>query len=284
MSQPARSTRRRPRGRVTVDSQERPGDGPPSPSDKFLWCFHRFLEKYLPRNFHTIALLDNCAGDLTPDEPLIVALNHPSWWDPLLGLYLAQNCFPDRTFYAPIDADALANYGMFRKLGFFGVRLDSVAGARDFLTDARAVLSRPGGSLWITPQGRFADPRDPAPLQPGLGHLCSKLDRGVVLTLAAEYPFWEERLPEALAAFGRPLRIADHAGLDKAAWTDLITGELQGAASRLADASIARDADAFSPVLRGRADVGGFYDIGRRLSSLVRGRRFQAAHSTKLNE
>ena len=258
--------------------------GPPPPSRKFLWCFHQFLDKYLPRNFHTIALLDGRVPAVDPDAPLVVALNHPSWWDPLLGLYLARNCFPDRTFYSPIDAAALANYGMFRKLGFYGVTLDSLAGARDFLGDSRAILQRPGGSIWITPQGRFADPRDPVKLQPGLGHLLSKLDRGTVLPLAAEYPFWEERLPEALAAFGQPIAIADYPTLDKAGWSERITHDLQATAGRLAEASIARAGERFEPVLRGRADVGGFYDIGRRFKSWLQLRRFNPAHSTKLNK
>ena len=30
-----------------------------------------------------------------PDGPLIVVLNHPSWWDPLVGLVLAE-LIPDR--------------------------------------------------------------------------------------------------------------------------------------------------------------------------------------------
>ena len=260
-----------------------PASGPPAPSRSFLWCFQRFLEKYLPRNFHTLALLDGCAQDVAPDEPLIIALNHPSWWDPMLGLFLAENCFSGRTFYAPIDAAALENYGMFRQLGFYGVRLDTPAGARDFLRDSRAILARPGGSVWITPQGHFADPRERTQLQPGLGHLLASMDHGTVLPLAAEYPFWEERLPEALAKFGPPIRIADHAGLSKAGWTELLTAELQQAQDELAAASIARDTERFVPVLRGRADVGGFYDLARRLRSWMRLRRFDPAHSDKLN-
>ena len=259
-------------------------DHPPPPSRAFLWCFHRFLEKYLPKNFHTLALLGGCYVDDAPDEPLIVALNHPSWWDPMLGLFLAANCFPDRTFYAPIDADALAKYGMFRKLGFYGVDQHSAAGARSFLRDSRAVLARPGGSIWITPQGRFTDPREHPELEPGIGHLASKLTSGTVLPLAAEYPFWEERLPEALATFGQPIRIADHAGLDKQAWSSLIRERLTVAQRELAAASIARQSERFEPVLRGRADVGGFYDAWRRFRSLATLQKFDPSHSTKLNE
>ncbi len=41
-----------------------------------------------------------------PDGPLIVVLNHPSWWDPLVGFVLTE-LFPDRAHYFPMDAHAL---------------------------------------------------------------------------------------------------------------------------------------------------------------------------------
>ena len=259
-------------------------DTPQVPSKSFLWCFHRYLDRSLPKNFHTLSLLDGCAEDPRPDEPLIIALNHPSWWDLLLGLYLCRQCFPKRTFYSPMDAAALEKYGMFKALGVYGVDQSSLSGARKFLRDSRAILSRPGASIWITPQGRFTDPRDNPELEPGLGHLVAGLASGVVLPLAAEYPFWEERLPEGLACFGDPLVIADHPDLDKHGWTERIHAEMAAASRRLTAASIAREADRFVPVLRGKANVGGFYDLGRRIKSAVTGKSFDPAHGTKLNQ
>lgn len=217
-----------------------------------------------------------------PDAgPLLVVLNHPSWWDPLMGLLLAKHCTPGRRFRAPIDAAMLARYGVFRKLGFFGVD-QSAAGLRSFLKTSSAILASEQDALWVTPEGRFADVRDDAELEPGLGHLLAGLDRGTVLTLAAEYPFWEERLPEALAAFGDPIDVADHPGLGKIAWSDLIRRRLRQTQAELAEASIARDAGRFEPVLSGAAGVGGFYDVGRRLKAWSRLQRFRPQHGRKL--
>ena len=71
---------------------------------------------------------------------------------------------------------------------------------------AVAWLERPDAALGITPEGRFSDPRErPVRLEPGLAHLARRLDRGVFLPLALEYPFWQERTPEALACFGAPV-------------------------------------------------------------------------------
>ncbi len=61
-----------------------------------------------------LADLDQLAG-----YPLLVCVNHPSWWDPLIGLYLSQRFFKARRQYAPIAALGLAKYRFFERLGFF---------------------------------------------------------------------------------------------------------------------------------------------------------------------
>ncbi len=95
-----------------------------------------------------------------PDGALIVVLNHPSWWDPLVALVLTE-LFPDRTHFAPMDADSLRRYQFFERLGMFGVELGTRRGQRDFLRISRFILARERTALWVTAQGRFADPRTP---------------------------------------------------------------------------------------------------------------------------
>lgn len=259
----------------------------PKISKQISGFFSWFVPKYLGRNFHVVGLLKRHNGcgcvDVPDDEPIIIALNHPSWWDPLIGLLFADHCFDNRQFYAPIDADALANYRIFEKLGFFGVDMNSAAGAKAFLETSRTILASDGASLWMTPEGRFTDVRDDAEFSPGLGHLLSRLDRGIVIPLAAEYTFWEEKLPMALAAFGDPIRVSDHAGLSKDEWTDLIRTQLRSTQAELSEASIARDANAFDSVLTGRVGVGGIYDWGRRLKCWLTGRKYQPHHGKKFN-
>ena len=258
----------------------------PPVSRTFGWCFHQYLPRYVGKSFHTVSLLkrDGSACPKVAGGPLIVALNHPSWWDPLMGLLINRHCFPDRQFRAPIDAAMLQRYGIFRSLGFFGVEQQSVAGAREFLSVGAAVAASGADVLWVPPEGRFADVRDDAEFEPGLGHLLSKLDHGTLLVLAAEYPFWEERLPEALAAFGVPIVIGDHVGLDKNGWTDIVRRQLRETQSELAAASIARDVGAFEPLLSGGAGVGGFYDLARRFKDWARLRRFHPEHGRKFND
>ena len=68
----------------------------------------------------------------------------------------------------------------------------------------------------MTPSGQFDDVRRRSAFQPGLGHLAASVDRVTFLPVAWEYPFWNERTPEALVEFGIPAR--SDRGRDKADW------------------------------------------------------------------
>lgn len=215
-----------------------------------LWGFARSGRRLVRRHFNALRVL----GDLVPGDPgtdpAIVVMNHPSWWDPMTALVLASGPLAGRTHYAPIEAKQLRRYRVFTKLGFFGVDA-SPAGARAFLATSLAICASPRATLWVTAQGRFADPRErPVALMPGVGRLVSRLSSGVVWPLALEYPFWTERAPEALAHWGRPLPLGP--GRSPEAWTEVIAAGLTAAMDRLAAASLARDAAAFTTLLRDR--------------------------------
>lgn len=240
--------------------------------------FRWYVPRYLAKHLHRVAVARGTKPTIPGDAPLIVYANHPGWWDPLLGMLLAWRCFPEHEFFAPIDAAALARYRIFERLGFYGVPLDARSGARRFIEISRALLRRPNASVWITPEGRFTDPRADIPFQPGLGHLLSTLDHGRVLPAAIEYAFWHERCPEALVRFGDAIDVADHPGLSKGAWTALLRDRLRAQQRRLAAQSMRRDIRAFRVLVAGRAGVGGIYDLGRRLGAWLTGRPFVAEH------
>ncbi|MEL6895043.1 MAG: lysophospholipid acyltransferase family protein [Planctomycetota bacterium] len=198
--------------------------------------FHNFfLPRYLRKHFHSVAI-DLSAfdpqRDLPDDSPVLIYGNHPSWWDPLIAMFLNRQLFAPRQFFAPIDADMLQQYAVFKRLGFYGVRMNRHADVATFLKTSMAVLHSPDTALWITPEGRFCDVRDYSQsLRPGLAHLVHRVLRqrgqqrtrtaqttgdensgaitgpAYVLPLAIEYPFWDERLPLMLAKTGSPLRL-----------------------------------------------------------------------------
>lgn len=264
-------------------TQRRPQDPESAPkvASWFQNGFHRFLSPLLKRHFHAVAIERESLAQLRVinEQPLIVYANHPSWWDPLIAHFLNRTLFPSRQFYAPIDADALEQYRVFAKLGFFGVQMDSSQGAAAFLKQSRMILGSPTNALWLTPEGRFADVRDEsAELMPGLSHLCNKMDAGFAIPLALEYVFWEERLPVCLVRLGDALAIHDHADWSKSLWSEHLTGHLRDAQQTLAELAIARSSEPFENLLRGRAGGGLIYDSFRRAKSLVTGKPFRAAH------
>src|SRR3954468_17281141 len=252
--------------------------GAPTVSPLLLSMFGRSYEGYLARHFHAVRLSKGQRPDPVAirDKPLIVYFNHPSWWDPLLCLQLAARLFPDRTHYGPIDASALGKYRFFEKLGFFGVEPGTARGARRFLTVSQEILSRPDTALWIAAEGRFTDPRErPVQLRSGIGHLASKVRNAVLLPLAIEYPFWEERSPEALARFGEEITSGD-ADLAAADWTPILEDCLESVLGALATEARCRDLARFEVLLEGSAGVGGVSGAWRKLRDRFRGEKLRS--------
>ena len=141
------------------------------------------------------------------------------------------------------------------------------------------MLADPAGVLWVTAQGRFADPRQrPVTLRPGLAHLARLAPRALLLPLAAEYPFWNESRPEALLRFGTPVEATALQGRSTQAGTRILEAALQTAMDSLAQDAIRRDPAPFRTLLAGGAGVGGIYDLWRRARAAAAGRSFDPAH------
>lgn len=250
----------------------------PRYSPRLVSWFTRYVKGYFRRHFNAVRTLNAGTDPAGGEEPLIVVANHPSWWDPLHFLLLAASELPGRRMYGPFDAEALGRYRLFEKLGAFGVDR-SPRGAASFLRTSLAVARRTDAVLWITAEGEFADPRRrPLRLMPGVGHVVKRLDKGAVVPVAVEYPFWSERLPEALSLLGAPIDVCSHAPLDADGWTGLIEERLAATMDELAAKATARDPAVFRTLLRGRAGVGGAYDLWRRARARIRGERFDPSH------
>jgi 1-acyl-sn-glycerol-3-phosphate acyltransferase len=251
----------------------------PQVSPFWVRLFGAYARRYMRRAFHAVRLSRAGKPPQSPNLPLVLYCNHPSWWDPLLGLILAQTLFAERTHYAPMEASALARYRFFSRLGFFGVASGTMQGAMTFLNVGQAILAQPQTALWITPEGRFTDPRGrPVRLQSGLGYLARNLTDGMFLPIAIEYPFWEERFPEALVRFATPIRVASHPDFSASEWTHLLATQLEATQDALAHDACERDPEAFDVLLRGRVGIGGVYDLWRSWRARLRGERFDKSH------
>ena len=245
----------------------------------FNW-FRWYCTRYARKHFHAVRLSRSSHAVPAADgKPLIFVMNHPSWWDIIIGFVLLER-FTKYRHFAPIDAEMLPKYRFFNRLGFFGIDA-TPRGAARFLRTAKAIFEQPFQAMWITAQGKFVDPRTrPIELRPGVGYVASRLTEGFVIPVAVEYPFWEERTPEALVRFGEPLDLSSRAGVDAHEWTKLIEAALTSAQDTLAQEAMRRDPAAFDVLVSGKVGVGGPYDWWRRAKSWMRGKRFDPAHSS----
>ncbi len=239
--------------------------------------FNGVMQRQMHRGFRAARLLRPGLPDLPPDTPLVIYSNHPGWWDPAFCIVLQANLMPEREGYGPMEAAALERYGFMKRIGLFGVDPGSAAGAARFLRVGEHVLSDPRRVIWMTAQGRFADPRErPVTLLGGLAHLMARVPGAVALPLALEYPFWSEKRPEALAGFGAPLRIEGAVDV----WQDALEAGLTDAQDTLAAAAMARDPAAFDTIVGGARGVGGIYGAWSRLRAAMGGRRYDPDHVT----
>ncbi len=250
------------------------------PSPALLSLFARYLRWYIPQSFHALRLAH---PERFPRhaERLIVCLNHPSWWDPIVSIVLSRFLLPGTDHYAPMEASALRRYGFMRRLGLFPVDNQSPRAAAQFLRTAAHILNTPGSVLWVTPEGQFTDVRTrPVAWKAGLAALLHRAGECTVVPLALEYTFWDERRPEALALVGEPLTIADGSARTAEAWHAELLRSMAAAQDELAALAMLRDPARFTAVLRGRAGVGGVYEAWKRTQARLTGRHYAPEHGS----
>ena len=138
-------------------------------------AFSLYLRWYFQRNFHAMRISRRALPNVAPDRPIIIYCNHPSWWDPAVFMLLMHILLPGRIGYGPMDAAALQRYGVFRKMGVFGIDPETRGGATHFLRTGLRILGDPRSVLWVTAEGAFTDPRvRPVHLRVGVAHLARR--------------------------------------------------------------------------------------------------------------
>jgi 1-acyl-sn-glycerol-3-phosphate acyltransferase len=252
----------------------------PAISKPVLWFFRRIVRGYFRRHFHAVRIAgaERFRG---LRGPVIVYANHGSWWDPMVCVMLAAELMPERGHYAPMDAAALEKYGILRWIGIFPVEMKSARGAVQFLRTGEAIL-KDGGVLWVTPQGKFCDPRErPLEFKPGMAALAARVATScgecTLLPLAIEYPFWDERLPETLLYFGEPVRAG--AGETADAVQARAIEALEAAMQEMTRRAVARRPDGFEVLAQGSLGAGGFYALGKRAKAWLTRRPYVPEHT-----
>lgn len=239
----------------------------------FLWYARRLLSRKFQRVHTEHATLSIAASAASHDGPVVMVLNHSSWWDPIVALVVGDTLLRGRSGIAPIDADQLARFRFFRKLGLFGIHPENPASMAAMLEYCAAwSASAPRPTIAITPQGRFCDVREPVRIRPGAAALASKLAPSCrVLAMTIEYAFWQSQRPEVFLRFAEAPRPRS---VSTAAWQRSIESTMQRSAEELARLVIARDPSPLSPLLaQSGSSINPVYDLWLR----IRGRTGEIA-------
>jgi 1-acyl-sn-glycerol-3-phosphate acyltransferase len=242
--------------------------------------FIRYIEWSLARHFHAVRISKDAGAPVIPmSEPLVVYLNHASWWDPLMMMWLGKRLYPSRPQYGPIESAQLERYGIFKSLGVFGVERGTASGARKFLRVSTQILSQPGAMLWLTPQGKFSDVRErPVQFAAGIAHLACRMPNAMFVPLALEYGFGIERLPEVYVRFGSGRYGADLGESPeeaKSAMEDGLLKEQEALSLQVSN----RVTSEFDVLMRGGGGASVPYDIWRRVKGALMGKKTVLNHT-----
>jgi hypothetical protein len=236
----------------------------------------RYARRYLGSAFHRV-LLDGALPP-RPEGPVLVSINHSSWWDLLAGFWLSTDVL-GWDGYAPMDERQLRRYPILRRLGVFGVDRESLRGGREFLQHACELLEGRPRALWITPQGALVstDVR-PVRFYSGVARLARLLGRCHLLTVALQYEFWDDRRPELLVSFGELHCLETGHPPDTRSLTRRLEGEMEAQLDHLDRLRRRRDPGLFRELLHRPGGISPTYDRLRAASAVLKGERAPLEH------
>jgi 1-acyl-sn-glycerol-3-phosphate acyltransferase len=258
---------------------------PAQRSERFLRVFAWYVRRLVRKSFHA-TLIDPHSRSLLSslnDEPrpVLVCMSHQGWWDPLFIVLLGTGLMPARRGFGAIDEAIFRRFGFMKRIGAFGINPESPASLAAMESYALGLFaSQPKPSLWITPQGRFADPREHVVIRPGAAALAAAFARRHpdaapplrAVALAVEYTHWHEQRPFACVRAAEVAMPSDPDAMSSTTkWHRAIQTTMRENATILAASVIARRPEAFVNVFESQGSHAGgtavnpVYDLWQRL-------------------
>jgi len=233
-------------------------------SARFAAFFGWYALRQLRGRFHAVRIMPGTREALAElaayAGPAMVAMNHSSWWDPMLAVALWRSFFQSRSSLSPMDAAQLARFRFLRKLGIFGIDPDdprSMEAMGSYVARRMTEMDRP--TITLTPQGRFTDVREPVVPRPGSAALLAAHAGMRAWSLAMEYGFWADARPEV---FLRVVAVETPADRRLVGWQRTLKATMESNQRALANAVRSREAAAFECVVGGdAARVHPVYDL-----------------------
>lgn len=252
-------------------------------SRRWLHLVDRYVARYLRRRFHAVRLWGSEAAIQIPrDMPLLIVSSHASWWDVLVGYFLARRLVR-LPCCAPMDEAQLRRYRILTRLGVYSVDRFSRAGMRAFFRYTVDLLAS-GCAVWMTPQGEISSNwRRPVRFQTGVGHLVRRLPAIAVVPVAIVYEFLDEPRPEIFVRFGPP-RLFRGEHEDPAVIARLLERDLERELDIVQAALVARDIRPFSILLEGATSTSAVYDRVRAVRAWLGGRPDPVRHGEVVSD
>lgn len=177
------------------------------------WLAERYIKWRVRRMFHEVTLTgDNAALKEPGNYPLVLYANHQSWWDGFLLLLLYLHFRMD--YFVMMEEKNLRKFSLFRRMGVFGVNLDSDAGRRaSLLYAARLLRDAPTGArrtLTIFPHGRLVgETEEWPPFEAGLQALVRACPGHRAVPVCLHLRFGKYPWPEAFLRVGSVVENGD---------------------------------------------------------------------------
>lgn len=176
------------------------------PFEKLFAVYNRnlFRRRFSALRVQGIENLEN----RNPNLPLVLYVNHSSWWDGLVAFEIGRATRLDQ--FVMMEEKQLKRLFLFRRLGAFSVvRENPREAVRSVNYAVEILMEKPNRALWIFPQGEIL-PNDTRPLRfyQGLARIVEKTGECLAVPVAMRYEFLGEFKPVAFAKIGSAERFA----------------------------------------------------------------------------
>ena len=125
---------------------------PAQESPLFVKAFTYYMNWFFRYRFRNIWLSQHYFPE--EDSKTIYFLNHTTWWDGLIPLFLNENVLKQKG-RAMMEDKQMLKYSFFKKIGAFSVHLDNPKSALVSLRYAVKSMQRPNAALFIYPEGEI---------------------------------------------------------------------------------------------------------------------------------
>ncbi len=229
--------------------------------------YRLFARWSLWSSFHRVWLQSH--GPL-PDPaggPLLLALNHSSWWDGYM-MYVIHRMVLRGRFDAHLlmEEKQLKAYRFFTWSGAFSVNRNDAQDAQRSQQYAANLLrgGRRPRAIFVFPQGKIV-PADRRPLvtYPGVARIVALAGDVRLCPVALRYEFLGQQWPHAFIRIGPSYRPADPSDIEGTLAE--LTARLTEACDALRDDVLALRLERFQPILHGRRGIDQSFDAFLRL-------------------